>query len=74
MNDITLTEAILWFVGCLFVFFIGRLLVLWYYKIDERLAQMHETNRLLRKLAGEEEVKSNYLTEVKPKEDKTPIT
>lgn len=43
-------------------FFVVRVLILWYYKIDERIAQQHETNRLLRKLVGEPEIDSHYLT------------
>jgi len=43
------------------IFFALRVLILWYYKIDERITQQHETNRLLRKLAGEPEINSPYL-------------
>jgi len=57
--------------AAIFIFIIGRVVALWYYKIDERIVQQHETNRLLRKLAGEPEIDSFYLKEARNKNTKT---
>lgn len=52
---------------CIIVIAFIRNAVLWYYKIDERITQQHETNRLLRKLAGEPEIGSVYLEKIREK-------
>ncbi len=38
---------------------IFREIVLWYTKVNERIALQKETNRLLRKLAGEKKLKAS---------------
>lgn len=48
-------EALVWYQVIIIAIMIGswlvvRKLVLWYYKVDERIELMHENNRLLRKL------------------------
>lgn len=62
MEKISTTELIIFIAGAALVFFVGRMIALWYYKIDDRITQQHETNRLLRKLAGEPYIESGYLT------------
>jgi len=46
---------------------VGYYLTQWYHKITERITQQHETNRLLRKLAGEPEIFSYYINEARAK-------
>lgn len=65
------TDLILYIACAIFIFFIGRVAMLWYYKIDERITQQHETNRLLRKLAGEPPIDSVYLESARGKNTKT---
>ncbi len=52
MNESSLPTLILTLLLCfiLVLFFIFRWVVLWYYKIDERINIMNETNNLIRKL------------------------
>jgi virulence-associated protein VapD len=52
---------------CGIIILFARGIALWYYKIDERITQQHETNRLLRKLAGEQEIGSVYLEKIREK-------
>jgi len=49
------------------LFFIGQRVALWYFKIDDIITQQHETNRLLRKLAGEPTIESFYLKAARKK-------
>ncbi len=70
MNS-TESGFLLYIIGALLLFFIGRVAVLWYYKIDERITQQHETNRLLRKLAGEPPIESVYLDGARNNNTKT---
>lgn len=38
------------------VFFLGRALFLWYFKVNDIIKNQNEQNRLLRKIAGEPEL------------------
>lgn len=57
-------EDLLLFIGAIaFVFFIGRFVILWYYKIDERLEELKKTNLLLQKLVDNSTPVQNPNTE-----------
>jgi hypothetical protein len=73
-EKLTKEDLILYIGAVVFFFIIGRFVALWYYKIDDRITQQHETNRLLRKLAGEAEVESTYLNVARSKTKPTVST
>ena len=61
MGKLGITELLVVLLIIAGLIFIGRAITLWYFKINERITQQHETNRLLRKLAGEPELQSTYI-------------
>jgi hypothetical protein len=63
IEDVLLIAAIFSAISIIAGYYLTR----WFHKINERITQQHETNRLLRKLAGEPEVFSSYLNEARAK-------
>jgi hypothetical protein len=58
-----LTYTLGYFLLILVLFLLGRRIVLWYMKIDESILLQKETNRLLRKIAGEKEIEEPLANE-----------
>gem|GEM_PF-5958660 len=54
MDSSNLPSLIFFLSFCLFIliFFLIRGIILWYYKIDERIGLMKENNNLIRELLG----------------------
>ena|ERR1035437_37613 len=51
-QDTAINAVIIIIVGGVLIFTIGRMIALWYYKIDIRLKEQQETNRLLKLLVN----------------------